>query len=234
MSEYDEGLDQVSFGGFEKVAAENPENRCPCLLLLDNSGSMAGEKIQNLNAGIQAFANALQTDSMASKRVRVSMVSFGPVEEVQPFVDAAQFFPLTLATKGATPMGEAILKAIELVDAEKQRYKDNGIGYYRPWIFMISDGAPTDSVVAARAAIQEGEVGKKFSFYAVGVEGADMDTLQSLAHKKPAVSLKGLAFGEMFAWLSDSLSKVSESQLGDQVALDDPRAPGGWAVVESD
>jgi uncharacterized protein YegL len=233
MSEYDEGLDQVSFGGGDSVFAENPENRCACVLLLDTSGSMAGEKIQNLNDGIQAFANSLQANDMASKRVRVAIVTFGPVEEVQPFVDAGQFFPVTLATTGATPMGEAILKAIELVEAEKQQYKDNGVGYYRPWIYMISDGAPTDSVVAARAAIQEGEVGKKFSFYAVGVEGADMDTLKSLTHDAPPVSLKGLEFGEMFAWLSNSLGTVSESQLGENVQLDDPTAPGGWAVIES-
>ncbi len=61
---------------------ENPENRCPVLLLLDTSGSMAGEPIQELNRGIAAFKEDVLKDTKASLSVEVAMITFGPVRLV--------------------------------------------------------------------------------------------------------------------------------------------------------
>jgi uncharacterized protein with von Willebrand factor type A (vWA) domain len=47
-------FDQVPFDASEFV--DNPEPRCPCLLLLDTSASMAGRRINELNAGLETFA----------------------------------------------------------------------------------------------------------------------------------------------------------------------------------
>lgn len=45
---------------------ENPENRCPVILLLDTSGSMYGQPIQELNRGLAAFKEDVLRDSQAS------------------------------------------------------------------------------------------------------------------------------------------------------------------------
>ena len=222
-------LDQVPFDNVE--FADNPEPRCACLLLLVTSGSMKGAKIEQLNAGLVAFAEQLRGDAMAAKRVEIAVVTFGPVNVIQNFVTADTFAPATLAASGNTPMGAAIERAVALVSERKKAYRANGIGYYRPWIFLISDGEPTDDITAATALIRKGEAKKSFMFYPVGVENADIGKLAQIAVRQP-LRLKGLSFRQLFVWLSDSLSSVSRSQVSDAPDLTNPAAPGGWAKAE--
>jgi uncharacterized protein YegL len=210
--------------------AENPEPRCPCVLLLDVSGSMKGAPIAQLNAGLQAFRDGLQKDQLAALRVEVAIITFGSkVNVVQDFVTADRFNPPTLEASGSTPMGAAINQALDRLEERKQLYKSSGTPYYRPWVFLISDGEPTDEWGAAAQRVELSEDRKGVAFFAVGVERANMTTLARIAPKnRPPKSLKGLDFTAMFVWLSQSLTNVSHSKVGDQVPL---QPADGWASV---
>lgn len=221
MSEFN----QVPFGAAE--FADNPEPRCPCLLLLDTSHSMQGNPISELNKGLVAFKDELAADTLAMKRVEIGVVTFGPVSVVTEFQTPDVFHPPHLSTTGDTPMGAAIERGLEMVRLRKDTYRTNGVSYYRPWIFLITDGAPTDDYQRAAALVKEGEASKAFSFFAVGVEGARMDILAQIASREP-LKLSGLRFRDLFAWLSSSLSGVSQSQVGQSVPL---APPTGWAEV---
>lgn len=208
--------------------ASNPEPRCPCVLLLDVSGSMSGASITELNKGLVVFQDELAADSMAQKRVEVAIVTFGPTKVEMPFTSASSFYPPSLIPQGDTPMGSAIMQAIDLVRNRKAEYKSNGISHFRPWIFLITDGGPTDSWQAAAAAVREGEAAKQFAFFAIGVKGANMDVLKQISSARDPLSLDGLKFRELFAWLSSSLKSVSSSTPGTEVPLTSPQ---GWASV---
>jgi uncharacterized protein YegL len=176
-------MEQITLGTNE--FAGNPEPRCLCVLVLDTSGSMEGLPIEQLNAGLIALKDSLMSDVLAQKRVEISIVTFGPVAEIQTCITAENFVPPTLTAQNLTPMGAALEKALEIVDTRKQIYKSAGVKYFRPWIMLITDGGPTDrekpewpdSIAKVRAGLEK----KSFAFFPIGVENADMETLASIS-----------------------------------------------------
>jgi len=210
--------------------ADNPEPRCPCILLLDTSGSMAGKPIDQLNAGLLAFRDSLQQDKLASLRVEIAIITFGNHAKLsQDFVTADQFNPLTQSANGSTPMGAAINLGLDLLEKRKQLYKAAGTAYFRPWILLITDGEPTDEWKAAAERVRQSESRKGVAFFSVGVEGANLNKLALIApQERPPKPLVGLEFKSLFIWLSKSLTNVSHSKVGDQVPLE---PIDGWAKV---
>lgn len=218
---------------FDVRFADNPEPRVPCALILDISGSMHGARIDELNAGVAVCKSELLADPLAAKRVELAVITFGGVVNVaSDFTTVDEFQPQPFAAAGETPLGAAVEKAIDLVHARKQTYKQNGVAYYRPWIFLITDGAPTDRWDDAARRIQDGERQNAFAFYAVAVEGADVSVLAKLSTRTEPLKLKGLAFRNLFQWLSSSLTNVSKSVPTEVVPLENPTTgPKGWAEV---
>jgi uncharacterized protein YegL len=223
-------VEQVPFGTSD--FAENPEPRVPCVLILDVSYSMRGDPINELNEGLTAYREELAADSLASKRVEIALVTFGGVvSTVQDFATAEHFHPPALVASGDTPLGEAVSRGISMLDERKKLYKANGIMYYRPWLFLITDGGPTDSWQGVAKQALEGDKSKAFSFFSVGVgESANFDVLANFSARAP-LKLKGLRFRDLFLWLSSSQQSVSKSSPGDAVPLANPATPDGWAEV---
>jgi uncharacterized protein YegL len=224
----------------DRIEIANPQHpHCPTVLVLDVSGSMNGDKIRQLNQGIEYFKEDVGSDDLARKRVDVGIVSFGSdVRVAHDFSSVETLDPPNLKAHGSTPMGKAILTAVDLVRKRKQEYKQKGTDYYRPWIFLVTDGEPTDMKPGDELwsqvveTVHSGERSKDFLFFSVGVEPADMELLRRLSPpERPPVGLRRGQFKEMFAWLSRSQQRVSASRVGDQVALEDPSGPKGWAEI---
>ena len=74
--------------------------------------------------------------------------------------------------------------------------------------------------------IREEEAANRMSFFAVGVEDADMERRSAIVVRTP-VKLIGLNFVEMFVWLSASMQRISQSRVDEQIAL----PPPGWGAV---
>ena len=213
--------------------AENPEPRCPCVLVVDVSTSMYGDPISQLNQGLIAFSQELKADQLASVRTEVAIITFGSTAEVvQDFVTADQFKAPTLVANGATMMSAGINLALDKIEERKRMYSANGIDYYRPWLFLMTDGAPTEMqevVDDMSERLKDADSEKRVAAFSVGVGGADMEALTEISPRRP-LELKGLEFSSMFVWLSQSMSRVSRSRTDDEITLDTDGLQD-WAAI---
>jgi uncharacterized protein YegL len=194
---------------------------------------MKGQPIDELNDGLLAFQTALQEDVLARRRCEIAVVTFGKggVNLLQDFVTVENLQLPRLEEGNGTPIGEAINTAIDALERRKGHYRQQGLAKYRPWVWLVTDGKPTDEWQAAAARARQMDADKHLVFFAVGVQGADMQTLAQIAPStRPPLLLQGLAFREMFLWLSDSLGSngVSGAQPGSEIQLSPVNS---WARV---
>lgn len=196
----------------------NGERRLPCVIVADRSGSMSGAKLDSLNDGLQVFAKAISSDEMALKRVEAALVSFGPVKVDQDFATLDRFSMPRLSVGGDTPMGAAVNKALDLIEARQAKYKANGVPSYTPWIWLITDGQPTDTWSSAAQRLQGLDKKGKVMGFGVGVDGADIGCLGKFT-TRPPVKLKETRFEEMFEFVSKVMSTVTHSRPGEKIAI---------------
>lgn len=194
--------------------ADNVNERTPCVLVLDCSGSMRDEPIKQLNAGLQALEKELKDDIDASSRVQILIIkAFGKDEtEVSAdWVDAMNFNAPVMEAGGLTPLGKAMELALKKIEDQKCLYDSWGITSKRPWIFLISDGEPTDYGWEESAKIcRFAQKNKKVVIHAIGTQGANLDKLAKFSLLPPK-RLTGLKFTEFFLWLSRSVSCISKA-----------------------
>lgn len=204
--------------------ADNVNERTPCVLVLDCSGSMRGEPINQLNVGLAALEKELKEDIDASSRVQILIIkAFGEDEtEVSAdWIDAMNFSAPVMEASGLTPLGKAMELALKKIEDQKCLYDSWGITSKRPWIFLISDGEPTDYGWEKSAKIcRYAQKNKKVVIHAIGTQGANLDKLAQFSLMPPK-RLTGLKFTEFFLWLSRSVSCISKAAPNAENYLDD-------------
>lgn len=205
---------------------DNPEPRCPCVLLLDVSGSMDGSRIRAVNDGVQAFREEVNADSLTALRAEIAVVAFNHhVSVVQDFVTAGEFRPPTLTADGGTCIAAALNHGLEMIEERKRAYRANGIAYYRPIVLLLTDGYPEhdtpEAIQEATQRVQEAEAGRHAAVFSFGIDDdADIPRLSSMmAPERPAKPLHQAQLGGIFQWLSNSLSRISSSRVGEQLSL---------------
>jgi uncharacterized protein YegL len=222
-------MNQLTIG--DEELADNPTARVPICLLLDVSLSMQGDPIYQLNEGVKMFINEIINDDMTRFSADITILTFGGhVSQVFEFGNIEeQEIPIFTAVS-TTPMAEAVLQAVELLEDRKKTYRDNGVDYFQPWIVLMTDGGPTDDQYLIDEATNKTTdmiKNKKLVMFSIGIgNDADFDFLQEFG--SPPAQLKGLKFKEFFQWLSQSVSTISDSMPGDKIELP-PRE--GWDAL---
>jgi uncharacterized protein YegL len=216
-----------------QVNENNREPRQPLVLLVDTSSSMTAD-LPEVAAGLEGLRSALVRDPVARNRVELVVITFGGRVTVHgDFGEAALFEPPLLEASGDTPMAAALAQALDLLEAKKQAYKRSGLDYYRPLLFLLTDGEPTDMARWPEAVrrVQEAERDRKLVLLSVGTRTAGFTRLKELSPERVPLRLKEAQWETMFQWLSRSLQARSRSRPGEEVPLEDPTGPRGWGAL---
>ena len=215
---------------------ENADPRAPTCIVLDCSDSMsqkfpgeARSPLEALNGALDVLVSEIHNDMLSRRRVELSFLPYGTqIADPTPFGTIDNIVVPELSPMGITNTGAALVRALDHLEERKQEYKQNGIAYFMPTLYLLSDGLSMDDLTPATTRIKELQNNKKLSFFAIGVEGADLDQLSAIG-TRPALGLQGVKFNELFEWISQSAASVSASNPGEDVKL-----PGGldsWATL---
>lgn len=193
-------------------------------------------RIDELKKGVELFYNAIRNDEMAVYSAEICIVSFD--NEARCMVDFSNIerqknIP-SLIAKGDTAMGEGVNLALDLLEERKREYKEKGVDYYQPWLVLMTDGVPNGDENEYNRAVQrtvEMVNSKKLTVFPIAIgDETDLDALNKFSPERQALKLQGLKFREFFTWLSKSVSKTSQSTLGEKIKLD-VEGIKGWAEL---
>ncbi len=195
----------------------NPsESHMALLFLVDTSSSMEGKPIDELNKGLNRFKEQVCKDEQTRNILDVAIVEFNSEwRVVQDWRPIEHMDSVNLIADGATYMMDALEHSIDMVNERSRFYKRSGAVPYKPWIVMISDGAPFDDIDEMAKKINEMAEKEKLAFWSLAVSGADFDVLHKLSGRR-VIKLADYNFEKFFDWMNKSMRAVSVSTPGDK------------------
>jgi uncharacterized protein YegL len=182
--------------------------RWPVYLLIDSSGSMKGEPIHSVNVGISVMLSSLQEDPHALEEVYLSLITFDSnVKELTPLTSLEhQIDDIQLPRSGATHLGEALAFVADKVRSNVIKSTGDIKGDFRPMLFIITDGSPSD-LMAFRESLPKIRE-SQFSEIVACAAGPKANTDYLLQVTKNVVVLENMdssSFTQFFKWVSDSI-----------------------------
>ena len=201
--------------GLNSYVAREPRP-LPIFILADTSGSMRGEKINELNLALREMLTALNEADDIRGKFQLSVIAFGgEVRLVQPLEDITGLSLSELTAAGNTPMGQAFETVQEMIE-DREIVTSRA---YTPTIVLISDGIPTDcSEEMYRRknyfdweplkSLHSGERSAKFQRLALGIgDDADTEMLKAFIDNPevPVIKTKDASgIAKFFRWVTMS------------------------------
>lgn len=185
--------------------------RLPVYLLLDTSGSMYGEPIEAVKNGVQTLISTLRGDPYALETAYISIITFNTTpQQVTPLTELAAFQMPSFEAGGCTALGEALSLLAQKIDSEVAKTTSTVKGDWRPLIFIMTDGVPTDSIEQGLSEFHKRKSGIVVAC-AAG-QAASPDTLKRITENVVQLDTADSAtIKAFFKWVSASISTGSKS-----------------------
>ena len=194
------------------------EQKCLCVFIIDTFRLKNDMVINEVALGIHRILEGFESDEASRERVEVSFITYDSlsdeisvVQEPVPISQAA--IPSLTVNTDDTSLTRALYMAMDVVDKQVTWYKNVGIPYYRPWIFLISSGmsllsCKIDEIVNR---IKQDTSNKKYVFLPICTKDAEAPLLQEIESDVPITTLDSLNITDCFKWLSSSVGEVCSS-----------------------
>lgn len=206
--------------------------RLPVYLLLDCSGSMSGEPIEAVKQGIKALLTELKGDPQALETACLSVITFNSTaRQISPLTELMLFKEPELTAGGATALGGALHVLADCIRTEVRTSTATQKGDWKPLVFLLTDGAPTDNLDEGIEALKSVSTGNIIAC-AAGAN-ANTNTLRKITNN--VLMMNNLTAGDLaafFAWVSGSIkvsSKSIDAKPGEAIQL--PPPPQGFVIV---
>ena len=184
--------------------------RLPVYLLLDTSGSMMGEPIEAVKNGVEILVSSLRQDPYALETAYLSIITFDTqAKQLMPLTEIAMFQPPQLQATGTTQLGEALALLAEKIDVEVQKTTHDTRGDWKPLVFIMTDGAPTDDWTKGFAKLKQAKTGMVIAC-AAG-HNADTSILKQITEVVVELATADSnTIKAFFKWVSASISTGSQ------------------------
>jgi uncharacterized protein YegL len=202
--------------------------RLPVYLVLDCSGSMSGEPIEATRQGMKALLSDLRSDPQALETVHLSVITFSNGASATPFAELGEFVEPQISANGSTDLGAALTLLERRIEFDCRKNSPTVKGDYKPLVFLMTDGGPTDSWEAPADALKAKRVGNIIACAAGS--GADTTVLKRITEN--VVSLTSLEPNQLrnfFRWVSASVKVSSVGIAGKPMEM--PQLPAGLTIV---
>ena len=188
--------------------------RLPVYLLLDTSGSMAGEPIEAVKNGVQVMISSLRADPTAIETAHLSIITFDTdARQTVPLTDLASFQMPDLIATGTTSLGEALKVLSNCIKTEVRKASPTEKGDWKPLVFIMTDGQPTDDWQSGLNEFKNVKVGTVVACAAGS--GADTSILKQITNDVVSLETDQESIKSFFKWVSSSIgatsTKVQES-----------------------
>ena len=185
--------------------------RLPVYLLLDTSGSMYGEPIEAVKNGVQTLISTLRSDPYALETAYISIITFNSsAQQVTPLTELASFQQPAIDAGGCTALGGALSLLAQKIDTEITKTTAEVKGDWRPLVFIMTDGEPTDTLSTGLAEFKARKCGMVVAC-AAG-QGADTNVLKQITECVVQLDTADSAtIKAFFKWVSASISTSSKS-----------------------
>lgn len=202
--------------------------RQPVYLVLDTSGSMHGEPIEAVKNGVQTLLSTLRQDPYALETAYISVITFNTTaSQVVPLTDLLSFSTPTLSAMGTTALGAALELTANCIEKEVIKSTYETKGDWRPLVFIMTDGEPTDDLHNGLARFNA--VKKAMVIACAAGQSADTTVLRQITEVVLQLdTADSNSIKAFFKWVSASISMGSqkvESGNKEVIGLDDLPPP---------